>query len=170
MPFADKAIQAVRQLIGDPVLLHLDQVFLKPGKQGMGTNWHQDNAYFEIDDPLKGTAMWTAVHDATIANGTIHVIPGSYRVAYEHSRDPYSNHHIRCYRPRTRRWPSSCRPAASPSSLTASPIVRWPTIPAASAPASPCTHQWRNGRHRQERIPAGQTALSQWRAGQRRAE
>lgn len=99
MPFAEKAISAVRQLIGDPLVLHLDQVFLKPGKQGMGTNWHQDNAYFKIDDPLQGTAMWTAVHDATIANGTIHVIPGSYRVAYEHGRDPYSDHHIRCYPP-----------------------------------------------------------------------
>ncbi|MYE27554.1 MAG: hypothetical protein F4X87_10165 [Chloroflexi bacterium] len=34
-----------------------------------------------------------------VANGAIHVIPGSYRVAYEHGRDPYSNHHIRCYPP-----------------------------------------------------------------------
>ena len=50
-------------------------------------------------NPLQGTAMWTAVHDATVANGTIHVIPGSYRIAYQHSRDPYSNHHIRCYPP-----------------------------------------------------------------------
>ena len=99
MPFAEKAVSAVQQLIGDPVVLHLDQVFLKPGKQGMGTNWHQDNAYFQIDDPLKGTAMWTAVHEATVANGTIHVIPGSFRVQYEHSRDPYSDHHIRCYPP-----------------------------------------------------------------------
>ncbi len=61
MPFAEKAVSTVRQLIGDPVLLHLDQVFLKPGRQGMGTSWHQDNAYFQIADPLKGTAMWTAV-------------------------------------------------------------------------------------------------------------
>ena len=99
MPFAEKAISAVQQLIGDPVVLHLDQVFLKPGRQGSGTNWHQDNAYFQIDDPLKGTAMWTAVHEATIANGTIHVIPGSFRIQYEHSRDPYSDHHIRCYPP-----------------------------------------------------------------------
>jgi hypothetical protein len=44
MPFAPKVAQAVSQLIGDPVLLHLDQVFLKPGKHGVGTNWHQDNA------------------------------------------------------------------------------------------------------------------------------
>ncbi len=99
MPFADKAISAVSQLIGDPVVLHLDQVFLKPGKQGSGTNWHQDNAYFQIEDPLKGTAMWTAVHEATVANGTIHVIPGSYRETYEHTRDPESDHHIRCYPP-----------------------------------------------------------------------
>jgi len=99
MPFADKAILAVQQLIGDPVVLHLDQVFLKPSKYGAGTNWHQDNAYFQIENPLKGTAMWTAVHEATVANGTIHVIPRSFREAYEHSRDPNSNHHIRCYPP-----------------------------------------------------------------------
>ena len=99
MPFAEKAIAAVAQLIGDPVVLHLDQVFLKPGKQGMGTNWHQDNAYFQIADPLQGTAMWTAVHDATVENGTIHIIPGSFRQSYEHSPDPFSSHHIRCYPP-----------------------------------------------------------------------
>ncbi|MCY4526401.1 MAG: phytanoyl-CoA dioxygenase family protein [Anaerolineaceae bacterium] len=99
MPFAEKVAQAVGQLIGDPVILHLDQVFLKPAGQGAGTNWRQDNACFRIPDPLQATAMWTAVHDATVANGTIRVIPGSYRVEYEHSRDPFSDHHIRCYPP-----------------------------------------------------------------------
>lgn len=99
MPFAPKVAEAVGQLIGGPVMLHLDQVFLKPGLHGSGTNWHQDNAYFKIDNPMMGTALWTAVHDATVANGTIKVIPGSFRTAYEHSRDPYSDHHIRCYPP-----------------------------------------------------------------------
>jgi ectoine hydroxylase-related dioxygenase (phytanoyl-CoA dioxygenase family) len=102
MPFAPKVAAAVRQLIGDPVLLHLDQVFLKPGRSGMGTNWHQDNAYFQIEDPLKGTALWTAVHDATIANGTMRVVPGSFRERYEHRRDPESDHHIRCWPPEER--------------------------------------------------------------------
>jgi phytanoyl-CoA hydroxylase len=97
MPFAPKVAAAVEQLIGGPVLLHLDQVFLKPGGHGAGTNWHQDNAYFKIADPLKGTALWTAVHDATIANGTMRIIPGSFRETFEHSRDPESDHHIRCY-------------------------------------------------------------------------
>ena len=97
MPFAEKLVAAISQLIGDPVLLHLDQVFLKPGKHGAGTNWHQDNAYFKIPDPLKGTAAWTAVHDANEANGTMRVIPHSFHEQLEHERDPESNHHIRCY-------------------------------------------------------------------------
>jgi ectoine hydroxylase-related dioxygenase (phytanoyl-CoA dioxygenase family) len=105
MPFAPKVIASVSQLIGDPFLLHLDQVFLKPGRHGAGTNWHQDNAYFKISDPMKGTALWTAVHDANIANGTIHLIPGSMHEVYEHSRDPYSDHHIRCYPPEERAVP-----------------------------------------------------------------
>lgn len=102
MAFAPKVIETVSQLIGDPVVHHLDQVFIKPGRHGSGTNWHQDNAYFRIKDPLKGTAMWTAVHDATVANGTIHVIPGSFREEYPHSRDPESDHHIRCFPPEER--------------------------------------------------------------------
>ena len=97
MPFASKVIAAVSQLIGDPVLLHLDQVFLKPGHHGAGTNWHQDNAYFKIADPLRGTALWTAVHDATIENGTMRIIPGGFREQLEHTRDPESDHHIRCF-------------------------------------------------------------------------
>jgi ectoine hydroxylase-related dioxygenase (phytanoyl-CoA dioxygenase family) len=99
MPFAPKVAATVSELIGDPVILHLDQVFLKPAHHGAGTNWHQDNAYFKIADPLKGTAMWTAVHDAHVGNGTLHLIPGSFREAYEHTRDPDSDHHIRCYPP-----------------------------------------------------------------------
>jgi ectoine hydroxylase-related dioxygenase (phytanoyl-CoA dioxygenase family) len=97
MPFAPKVKAAISQLIGDPVLLHLDQVFLKPGRHGAGTNWHQDNAYFKIAEPLKGTALWTAVHEANEANGTMRIIPDMFHQELEHSRDPDSDHHIRCF-------------------------------------------------------------------------
>jgi phytanoyl-CoA hydroxylase len=97
MSFAPKVIAAIEKLLGTPALLHLDQVFLKPGKHGAGTNWHQDNAYFQIPDPLKGTALWTAVHDATVENGTLRVIPKKFAEALPHERDPDSDHHIRCY-------------------------------------------------------------------------
>ncbi|MDA1191789.1 MAG: phytanoyl-CoA dioxygenase family protein, partial [Candidatus Poribacteria bacterium] len=105
LPFAPKVADTVAQLIGDSYRLHLDQAFWKPAKKGMGTHWHQDNAYFKIADPLKGTAMWVAMHDATVENGTLHVIPGSHREPYEHYRDPFSDHHIRCDPPEERAVP-----------------------------------------------------------------
>ena len=94
LPFAPKVADAVQALIGDSFRLHLDQAFWKPAHKGVGTSWHQDNAYFKIADPLRGTAMWIAIHDATVANGTIHVIPQSFAKTHEHHRDPLSNHHI----------------------------------------------------------------------------
>jgi len=105
MPFAPKVVDAIESLLGGPSLLHLDQVFLKPGKHGMGTNWHQDNAYFQIPDPLKGTAFWTAVHDATVANGTLSVIPRAFSEPLPHERDGFSDHHIRCWPDETKAIP-----------------------------------------------------------------
>lgn len=114
LPFHPKVLSAVSQLIGDPVVLHLDQVFLKPARHGSGTNWHQDNAYFKIGDPMRGTAMWIAIDDATVANGTIEVIPGMAHEKLPHDRDPQSNHHIRC-------WPDESK--AVPIELPAGGVV-----------------------------------------------
>jgi ectoine hydroxylase-related dioxygenase (phytanoyl-CoA dioxygenase family) len=97
LPYAEKVVNAITELIGSPAKVRLDQVFLKPAKDGAGTNWHQDNAYFRVADPMRGVAMWIAVHDATIANGTMHMLPGLQHEALPHSRDPDSDHHVRCY-------------------------------------------------------------------------
>jgi len=97
LPFDERVVSAITALIGEPARLHLDQVFLKPAKDGAGTNWHQDNAYFKLQNPMQGTAMWIAVHDATLANGTMEVIPDIFNEKLEHQRDPNSDHHIRCF-------------------------------------------------------------------------
>ena len=102
LPFHPKVLSIVEQLIGDSFILELDQAFWKPPKKGIGTSWHQDNAYFKIADPLRGTAMWIAIHDANAENGCLHVIPGSHREMYEHYHDPLSDHHIRCDPPEDR--------------------------------------------------------------------
>lgn len=94
LPYQEKVVSTITQLIGDPFIRQLDQIFLKPGRTGAGTDWHVDNAYFKISDPTKGTAMWIALHDATLANGTLHVIPRSYLETFEHERDLSSDHHI----------------------------------------------------------------------------
>ncbi len=94
VPFHEGVLEAVGQLIGEPFVRHLDQIFLKPGRSGSGTDWHQDNAYFKIADPTKGTAMWVALHDATLQNGTLHVVPNSHLEVFAHDRDLGSDHHI----------------------------------------------------------------------------
>lgn len=59
--FCDKVVSSVTELLGEPAYKILDQSFYKPSHLGLPTNWHQDNAYFRIADPLKGTAMWIAI-------------------------------------------------------------------------------------------------------------
>jgi phytanoyl-CoA hydroxylase len=94
LPYHPKVVAAISQCIGDPFVRYLDQIFLKPGKSGAGTQWHTDNAYFKIPDPTKGIGLWIALHDATIANGTMHMMPGVYRQTFDHERDLGSDHHI----------------------------------------------------------------------------
>ncbi len=96
LPFHPKVLSVVKQLIGDSFILKLDQVFWKPAKNGIGTSWHQDNAYFKISDPMRGKAMWIAIHNANLDNGCLHVIPGSHRQSYDHYRDEHSDRHIHC--------------------------------------------------------------------------
>jgi len=96
LPFSRKVVGAVTALLGDEVLLYLDQIFLKPGQHGVGTNWHTDNAYFQSRESTAGTGMWIAIHDANRANGTMAVIPRSHALDLTHERDPGSDHHITC--------------------------------------------------------------------------
>lgn len=107
LPLAQKTGTALNQLLCDDakdgVHCYLSQTFWKPAKHGLGTGWHQDNAYFSIPENPKtkqcdyGTAMWTAIHDATLENGTIEVATGHHEQGvFEHERDGTSDHHITC--------------------------------------------------------------------------
>jgi ectoine hydroxylase-related dioxygenase (phytanoyl-CoA dioxygenase family) len=53
-------------------------------------------AYFGIKDRRQGVGMWTAIHAANVANGTMHVIPRGDVELLSHERDGGSNHHIKC--------------------------------------------------------------------------
>lgn len=97
LPFHPKVRGAIAQLLGDSIFKFQDQLILKPARIGTATNWHQDNFYFEVSDPTKGMAMWTAVHDANVSNGTIKMIPRSFNTAVEHTRDLEGDHDFRCY-------------------------------------------------------------------------
>ncbi len=94
LPFAPQVVACISQLLGPAFGRQLDQIFLKPGRTGAGTDWHQDNAYFQASDPTQGTALWIALHDATVENGTLHVLPNSHCQHFAHKRDLSSDHHI----------------------------------------------------------------------------
>ena len=100
LPFVAKVGEAVSKLIteedDESCCCYLSQTFWKPARQGLGTGWHQDNAYFQLSDGRKGTAMWTAVHDANINNGTLHVMAEMDEEVLPHTRDLTSDHHITC--------------------------------------------------------------------------
>jgi len=82
LPWEPRVVAAAERLLGASrsgvggCEVHYDQSFLKPPSVGAGTSWHTDNGYFRIQDPLKGVGMWIAVDDASIENGTLHVVPG----------------------------------------------------------------------------------------------
>ena len=97
IPFHPKVREAVAQLLGDSIYKFQDQAVLKPPGVGSATSWHQDNYYFEVSDPARGTGMWTAVHEATVANGTIRMVPRVFRALLPHARDLESDHDRRCY-------------------------------------------------------------------------
>ncbi len=97
IPFHAKVRAAVAQLLTEPIYKFQDAFFVKPAWIGSPTNWHQDNYYFEIRDPVQKTAMWVAITDATADNGALRVIPRSHEALAPHTRDPESDHDRRCY-------------------------------------------------------------------------
>ena len=56
--FKPEVKAALSALLGGPVGSSYGQFFTKPARTGLGTMWHQDNAYFHLPDPVDGIAMW----------------------------------------------------------------------------------------------------------------
>ncbi len=72
----DRLIDVLQRLIGPDVDCFLSQfIFKNPG--AWGQPWHQDSYYFPFEPPRPVVGLWLAVTDATLANGCLHVLPGS---------------------------------------------------------------------------------------------
>ena len=73
-------LDAVEALLGPDVALTHNQFIVKlPGtaRGSSGIPLHQDNGYGTLDPPDDIT-VWVALTDATLANGCLHVAPGSH--------------------------------------------------------------------------------------------
>ena len=83
-------VASVQHLLGIDIDCFLSQfIFKNPG--AWGQPWHQDAFYFPFDrGPQVG--VWLAVTEATLANGCLHVVPGSHlEPVHEHLLDRRPN-------------------------------------------------------------------------------
>ena len=69
-------VDAVADLIAPDIDVFLSQfIFKTPG--AWGQPWHQDSFYFPFEPARPVVGVWLAVTEATLANGCLHVLPGS---------------------------------------------------------------------------------------------
>lgn len=68
---------ALKDLIGPDVKCVQSMYIDKPPHLGVGQPYHQDSWYLKTD-PDSLLALWIACDDADVANGCLHVIPGSH--------------------------------------------------------------------------------------------
>ena len=72
-------IQGVlRSLLGPEMCLYQSMALIKPAKVGSEKPWHQDNAYFSIENLDALAGVWIALDDVSIENGAMHFLPGAH--------------------------------------------------------------------------------------------
>jgi ectoine hydroxylase-related dioxygenase (phytanoyl-CoA dioxygenase family) len=85
---SDGLLPILTGLLGtDDVDCFLSQfIFKNPG--AWGQPWHQDSYYFPFEPARPIVGLWLAVTEATLANGCLHVLPGSHgEPIHEHIPD-----------------------------------------------------------------------------------
>lgn len=83
--FHPKMLGIATELLGPEVTLQQTMLLMKPPHFGGNKVWHQDNAYFRLT-PNDLFGFWIACDDADVANGCMHVLPGSHQSGIaEHS-------------------------------------------------------------------------------------
>ncbi len=82
-----EVVSVLVERLGPDVDCFLSQfIFKNPG--AWGQPWHQDSYYFPFDPPRPVVGLWLAVTEATLANGCLHVVPGSHgEPVHEHIPD-----------------------------------------------------------------------------------
>ena len=78
--FGDRLVDVIADLLGtDDLKLYNDQLFMKPAHHGGAQTWHQDSQAWLNMFPMDMLTAWTAIDEATIANGCLWMATGSQR-------------------------------------------------------------------------------------------
>ncbi len=75
-------------LLEGPVRMWEDQMIYKPPYEDDAVvSWHRDYTYWDHVTPAEMGTCWIALDDSVVANGCMHVIPGSHRWEYSYVRN-----------------------------------------------------------------------------------
>lgn len=71
-------IRVLHRIMNDTPKLFQDMALVKPPRFGSEKPWHQDLAYFNLQQVTTIVGVWIALDEATPENGCMHIIPGSH--------------------------------------------------------------------------------------------
>jgi ectoine hydroxylase-related dioxygenase (phytanoyl-CoA dioxygenase family) len=72
-------VEIAELLLGGPVRLWHDQLFVKPAREGGVVAWHQDYSYWTRTRPVAHLTCWIGLDDSNEGNGCVRYVPGSHR-------------------------------------------------------------------------------------------
>jgi len=75
-----KIMSVVKRILGQAVELYQAMALVKAPGGGAEKPWHQDNAYFSVENMDQVIGIWIALDDATVSNGCMHLLEGGHRL------------------------------------------------------------------------------------------
>ncbi|HEX7131340.1 MAG TPA: phytanoyl-CoA dioxygenase family protein [Iamia sp.] len=78
LAYEEAVADLAHDLVGPDVRLYWDQAVYKLPRNPDVVPWHQDNGYAYVE-PQDYLTLWVPLVDATLANGTVWVVPGGHR-------------------------------------------------------------------------------------------
>jgi phytanoyl-CoA hydroxylase len=76
-------LEPLKQVLGPNLQLFHDQALWKPPRSGGAVAWHQDNGYWQFQQPLLAS-LWLTLDDVVTASGAMQFIPGSHHTPASH--------------------------------------------------------------------------------------
>ncbi len=81
-------LDAVERVIGPDIMIWAAGLFIKEPHDPTVIKWHQDGYHMGLSDNDRAVRAWIALTETSVANGTMHVIPGSHSKGFvTHAED-----------------------------------------------------------------------------------
>ncbi|XP_065843858.1 ectoine dioxygenase-like [Oscarella lobularis] len=96
-PIHVRGSEIAKALLGDDVIHDFDMLISKAAYTDTPTPWHQDESYWPDMPDKRAVSCWVALDDATLDNGCMWFVPGSYvKSLREHRRGAEGAHILEC--------------------------------------------------------------------------